>query len=319
MIEKNMNIGVVGVGFLGRGIVACLASYGIRVVAYDHSSKAISAAESYAQHAMEQLVAKADFPNDLPNTWRKHVKYTTDIQELADVDFVIESVAEDIATKNVVYDELEALVKTTTPIATNTSSLPVTSLASQRKHPERFLGMHWAEPAYATSFMELIRGEQTADVVLDAAITLAKSVGKQPALVKKDIPAFIVNRIGYAMFREALHLLESGVADAATIDRSFRNAVGLWATFAGPFRWIDLTGGPALYGRTMSNVFATLNNATEIPTSLRQLVEDNAQGVVNHRGFYNYTDDEAAQWEERFQKTVWQVRRWSQELNLENE
>jgi 3-hydroxybutyryl-CoA dehydrogenase len=121
------------------------------------------------------------------------------------------------------------------------------------------------------------------------------------------------------MFREALHLLETGVADAATIDRSFRNAVGLWATFAGPFRWIDLTGGPALYGRTMTNVFPTLSNATEIPALLKQLVDENAQGVVNHRGFYAYDNESVEVWEDRFQQTVWKVREWAQNLNLEAE
>lgn len=319
MLEQRMCVGVVGVGFLGRGIVACLAAHGIRVVAHDRSDDAISSAISYAQHAMEQLVEKADFPAETTGNWRERVRYTKDIAELADVQFVIESVAEEVTTKNITYDELEKTVSATIPIATNTSSLPVTLLARERLHPERFLGMHWAEPAYATRFMELIRGERTSDVAFDSAIALAKKVGKQPAIVKKDIPAFIANRIGYAMFREALYLLDSGVADAATIDRSFRNSVGLWATFAGPFRWIDLTGGPALYGKTMSNVFPTLNNATEIPDSLQKLMESNARGIVNQRGFYDYNDADVAAWEHRFEQAVWQIRDWSHELDLEDE
>jgi 3-hydroxybutyryl-CoA dehydrogenase len=176
--------------------------------------------------------------------------------------------------------------------------------------------MHWAEPAYATRFLELIRGQKTSDAAFDRAIALARRVGKEPSLVLKDVPAFIVNRIGYAMLREALHLLETGVADAATIDRSFRNAVGLWAGFSGPLRWVDLTGGPALYGKTMSNVLPTLSKADDITDSMRQMMENGDKGVVNGRGFYRYSPEDKEKWEERFRKSVWQAWRWSEELEL---
>ena len=124
----------------------------------------------------------------------------------------------------------------------------------------------------------------------------------------------MVNRIGYAMLREALILLESGVADAETIDRSFRHAVGLWAAFAGPLRWVDLSGGPALYGKTMNNVLPTLSNATSITDSMRQMMENDDKGVVNGRGFYQYSPEDAKIWEERFRRSVWQVHSWAEEL-----
>jgi 3-hydroxybutyryl-CoA dehydrogenase len=135
--------------------------------------------------------------------------------------------------------------------------------------------------------------------------------------VQKDVPAFVVNRIGNAMLREALSLLEEGVADAETIDRSFRHAVGLWAAFAGPLRWVDLSGGPALYGKTMSNVLPTLSNATEISASMRQMMENDDKGIVNGRGFYQYSPEESQIWEDRFRRSVWQVWHWADELARE--
>jgi 3-hydroxybutyryl-CoA dehydrogenase len=156
--------------------------------------------------------------------------------------------------------------------------------------------------------MELVRGEKTSDATLETTAELARRIGKDPALVQKDIPAFIVNRLGYAMYREALHLLESGVADVETIDRSFRNALGLWANLCGPFRWMDISGGPALYGRTQQRVWPTLSNATEIPKLLEDLIESNALGVTNGRGFYQYTEDEGRQWAELYLQHAWTIR-----------
>ena len=131
--------------------------------------------------------------------------------------------------------EIEAVVAADVPIASNTSALPITTLQEGRLHPERFLGMHWAEPAYATRFLELIRGQHTSDAAMTKANSLATALGKEPCVVAKDVPGFIVNRLGYAMYREAVNMLESGVADAATIDRAFRNACGIWASLCGPF------------------------------------------------------------------------------------
>lgn len=315
MIEIE-RIGLVGLGFLGRGIAACLLAHGLRVVAHTRSIEARREAEAYINTAMSELVEFAGFPHSLLQSWPARIQFVDGFEAFSNVDFVIESVVEDVEIKNEVFDALESQVADTVPIASNTSSLSVTLLAERRRLPARFLGMHWAEPAYATRFLELIRGEKTNDAAFARAVALAQRVGKEPSLVQKDVPAFIVNRLGYAMLREALHLLETGVADAATIDRSFRNAIGLWAGFSGPLRWIDLTGGPALYGKTMSNVLPTLNNADAISNSMRQMMENGDKGVANGRGFYHYSPEDKQIWEERFRRSVWQAWRWSEELGL---
>jgi 3-hydroxybutyryl-CoA dehydrogenase len=110
------------------------------------------------------------------------------------------------------------------------------------------------------------------------------------------------------MYREACNLLQMGVADAETIDRSFRNSVGLWASVCGPFRWIDLTGGPALYGKAMSGVLPTLSNATEVPEPILSMMQANASGVRDGHGFFDYTLEEAKVWEEIYRAQVWRVR-----------
>ena len=226
-MSEIQNVGLVGLGFLGRGIAASLVAYNVRVIAHVRSADSQRESETYIERAMYELVANAGFPPELASQWRDRIEFVTDYESFRGVDFVIETVVKDVEIKNQVFDELERVVRSDVPIASNTSSRAVSLLAHRRKHPERFLGMHWAEPAYATRFIELIRGEKTNDKAFDLATQLACHVGKEPSLVQKDVPAFVVNRIGYAILREALSLFEEGVADAETIDRSFRHAVGL--------------------------------------------------------------------------------------------
>jgi 3-hydroxybutyryl-CoA dehydrogenase len=301
-------IGLAGLGLLGRGIAACLLGHGFRVIAYTRHETTHAAARQYIGQAIGDLVERAGFPDSLVAEWPDRFEPVQSLAAMAPCQFVIESVAEDVAVKQQVFDEIEAVVGPEVPVASNTSALPISRLQQGRRHPQRFLGMHWAEPAHATRFLELVRGRQTSEAAIEAALELASAIGKEPSLVQKDVPGFIVNRIGYAMYREALNILEMGVADAETIDRSCRNALGLFATLCGPLRWIDLTGGPALYAKAMRGVLPTLSNAAELPRTLEELAESDAQGIANLRGFYRYTEEDARKWEELFRRHAWTVR-----------
>ncbi len=304
----SQTIGVAGLGLLGRGIAACLLGHGVRVIAFTRRQETHEAARRYIARAIDDLITRAGFPAGLADQWPIRYEPVDSIAPFASCHFVIESVVEDAAAKRQIFDELEAVVGPDVPIASNTSALPISRLQQDRKHPERFLGMHWAEPAHATRFLELIRGEQTSDAAFQKAAELGKAVGKEPSLVQKDVPAFIVNRLGYAMYREAMNLVASGVADIETVDRSARNALGLWATMCGPFRWIDLTGGPSLYAKAVEGVLPSLSNATKLPEMFSQLAATDARGIVNGRGFYSYTEEEARRWEELFREHAWTVR-----------
>jgi len=302
-------IGVAGLGLLGRGIAACFLGHGFHVIAFTRRESTHEDARRYIAQAIQDLIEHADFPASLGEEWSGCYTAVDSCAELGPCDFVVESVVEDMATKQGIFDELEAALRPEVPIASNTSALPVTKLQEGRRHPGRFLGMHWAEPAHATRFMELVRGEQTSDAAFETAAALARAIGKEPALVQKDLPAFLVNRLGYALYREALNLLELGVADVETIDRSCRNALGLWATLCGPFRWIDISGGPSLYARAIEPVLPTLSNATELTERMKKLAASDARGIANGHGFYEYTEQEAARWEDLYREHAWTVRK----------
>ncbi len=312
--KSNSNrVGVVGLGLLGRGIAACFLGHGFEVVACDRSKTVQAAAQSHIAEMMTELVEFGGFRNELQDNWAGCYFPAEDYASLVDCSFVVESVTEDAGAKAEAFDDIEAHVAPSAIIASNSSAIPITQLQRDRKHPERFLTMHWAEPAHATRFLEIVRGEKTSDETVSRTLALAASLGKEPVVLDREMAGFIVNRIGYAMYREALSLLDAGVADAETIDRSMRNALGLWASLCGPFRWIDLTGGPELYAKALSTVLPTLNNSAEVPPPLRKLADSGARGIANGRGFYNYTEEEARQWAALYRRHAWRVARMQNE------
>jgi len=302
-------IGIAGIGLLGRGIASCLLAHGFRVTVYDSAgAQTYAAARAYIEKAIAELIDRAGFAESLRQDWHARFEEAGSLREFAQCGFVIESVFEDFALKQQVYDALEASVGAEVPIASNASALPITRLQEPRRHPQRFLGMHWAEPAYVTRFLELIRGDGTSDEALNAASTIGHRCGKEPCVVRRDVPGFLVNRLGYAMYREAVHMLEAGIADVETIDRAFRNACGLWASLCGPFRWMDITGGPALYAKAMRGVLPTLSNANELPDTLEKKLADGSS-------FYTYEAADRERWQAILHRQAWAIRELQDEMS----
>ena len=137
---------------------------------------------------------------------------------------------------------------------------------------------------------------------------LSQRWGKEPTLVRKDIRGFITNRLMYAFYREAFYLVENGYATVEDVDRACRNVPGYWMTLVGPFRWMDLTGVPA-YHAVMKDLFPTLNNQTEVPKLIDDIVKAGGKGVANAHGFHDYTEEEAKLWEETYKEFSFEVRK----------
>jgi 3-hydroxybutyryl-CoA dehydrogenase len=179
------------------------------------------------------------------------------------------------------------------------------------KHPERLFGLHWGEPAHVLKFMEIICGKESNIQYAGKLVTLAESWGKEPSLIKKDIRGFITNRLMYAMMREGLHLVENGYATYEDIDRACRNDFGYWITFAGPFRFMDITGIPA-YLNVMKDLFPELDNSDKVSSLMEDLVASGAKGISNAKGFYPYTAESAERWEKLFIQFTYEIRKLSE-------
>ena len=289
-------IGVVGLGALGRGIVACCLSRGFAVVGIDREQSNRELLSDYLPEAAAQCVeAGVIDPND-PADWQACLELSGDLASIGRACLVIEAIPEHLPSKKQLLQELEGIVSADLPIGSNTSAFPITALQEECKHPERIFGMHWSSHGHLTRFMELTPGEQTSPETMALAAALARRLGKEPAVLKKDVPGFLCNRIAYAMYREAVYLLESGVADAASIECSFRNSVGLWAAMCGPLRVIDVMGGGAFYAESIKGVLPTLASSTELQATLQSFIDRNAKGPKNNIGFFNYVEGDEAEW-----------------------
>lgn len=302
-------IGIVGLGFLGRGIAASLLGAGLKVIAVDNCTETGKTARAVIHQAIEEMRLHEAVSELTVAGWQERFFFSSSIGSLAGCDFVIESVVENANEKQQVFESIEDVIGPDVPLASNTSALSITALQRQLRFSSRLLGMHWAEPAFATAFLEIIRGEQTSQEALDAAMALGRRLGKDPCILSQDIPGFIANRLAYALYREAAHLVELGVGDVETIDRAFRNACGLWATAFGPFRWIDITGGPELYENAMRDVLPTLSASPKIPELFAERAKAQAQEKPAGQRFYDYKAGEVEFWHELLHEHAWEVRR----------
>lgn len=249
-----------------------------------------------------------------PEAVIQRITITDDVSLLSGHEVVLESINENVSDKKQVYQSLETVISATAVIGSNTSAIPVSVLQSDMKYPQRLLGIHWAEPAHITRFMEVICGKDSDISYAHLFIKLAATWGKEPSLLRKDIRGFITNRIMYAMLREAFYLVENEYATVEDVDRSLRNDMGYWMTFAGPFRFMDLTGIPA-YLTVMEDLVPDLNNAVKSPDLLKRIVDRGAKGISNANGFYPYTKESAAKWEKKFIEFSYDIKRLAEKYS----
>ena len=309
-MSEKIRIGVVGLGLMGSSIATCILAAGHEVTSLTRHIEKAAEARKRILNFLEQLQEEGILKED-PKTVVQRLAITDDYSLFIDHEVVIESIIENPEDKKKVFQQLENVLSPTAIIGSNTSAIPVSILQSGLKHPERLLGIHWGEPAHILRFLEVICGEQTDIHYAEKIVALAEEWGKEPSLVKKDIRGFITNRLMYAMMREALHLVEKDYATIEDIDRACRNDMGYWITFAGLFRFMDLTGIPA-YLTVMKDLFPELDNSTGTSAFIEGLVASGAKGVSNAHGFYPYTEETAKQWEKLFVDFTYDIRKISE-------
>lgn len=305
MSTESNEVGVVGLGLMGCSIVAALLMQGYKVVAVAPQESDLELAPGRILHALRESSKQKIHTKDV-NALNSKVLYTRDYADLRHCFLISECVVENVDIKKNVYDLIESNVSETALISTNTSAIPITILQAPLKHPERFVGMHWAEPAFTTPFLEIICGPKTDQLIAESLYKIATSWGKEPTLLRKDIRGFITNRLMYAMFREGFNLVENGYASIEDIDRACRNDAGHWMTFCGMFRFMDLTGLRAYY-HVIKDLFPTLANQTETPKLIEDIAKEGGNGITNGNGFYKYSKEESAEWEKAFEEFSYDI------------
>lgn len=306
-MNEKIQIGVVGLGLMGSSIATCILAAGHEVTSFTRNIEKADEVRKRVLNFLKQLQEEGMLKEN-PNSVVERLTITNHYSLFANHEVVIESIIENVEDKKRVFQQLEDVLSPTAVIGSNTSAIPVTILQSDLKHPERLLGIHWGEPAHILRFLEVICGEQSNVRYAEKIVALAEQWGKEPSLVRKDIRGFITNRLMYAMMREAIYLVKNGYATIEDIDRACRNDMGYWITFAGLFRYMDLTGIPA-YLAVMKDLFPELDNSTKAPPFIEELAASGAKGVSNARGFYPYTKQSAAKWEKLFIEFTYDIRK----------
>ena len=309
-MDKKIRIGVVGLGLMGSSIVTCILAAGHQVTALTRNIEKAGEAKNRISDFLKQLQEEGIL-NDDPAAVIQRFTITDDYALFEDHEVVIESIVENIGEKKEVFRQLENVLSATAIIGSNTSAIPVSILQSGLQHPERLLGIHWGEPAHILRFLEVICGNQSDLKYAKKIVALTEQWGKEPSLIRKDIRGFITNRLMYAMMREGINLVENGYATIEDIDRACRNDMGYWITFAGPFRFMDLTGIPA-YLTVMKELFPELDNSSKSPAFIEDLVASGAKGIANAQGFYPYTKESAEQWKKLFIQFTYDIRKLSE-------
>lgn len=306
-MKNNATIGIVGLGLMGTSIAAALVLNGQKVIAVAPIvSDLDKSAPNRIRHALEECFREG-LTLATPDELIANITFTSDYADLQPCWLVMESVFEDLNIKQEVFKKIEDHVADEVIITSNTSALPISMLQNYFKVPERFFGMHWAEPAYTSRFLEIICGEKSPIEIGEQLHKIATKWGKEPTLVRKDIRGFITNRIMYAMYREAFYLVEQGHATIADVDRACKNG-GQWMAFCGLFRYMDLTGLKA-YHAVMKDLFPELSNQTTVPKLIDDIAKADGNGVFNGKGFYEYTPEEAKKWKENFERFAFDMNR----------
>ena len=214
-------IGVIGAGAMGSGIAQVAATKGIDVILLDLSEKAVKTGIDAVERRLSAVVTKGKITPAEKDAAVRRIKGTTGYDSLKPADVIIEAATEDYDLKTRIFKQLDALVSEEALIASNTSSVSITKLASSISHPERVVGLHFFNPVPVMSLVEIVRGLETSDATHDAAMALAEQLGKSPITVK-SAPGFVVNRILLPMINEAFFVLAEGYASAEDIDKGMK-------------------------------------------------------------------------------------------------
>ena len=278
---------VIGAGFMGSGIAQVCAQTGYRVILMDVNEEALEKAVGGIKWSLEKFFSKG-FLKEAPESCLERITTVTDLNASAETDWVIEAAFEDEDLKKEIFEELDRLAPSHIPLATNTSSIPISRLAEFTRTPERVLGLHFFGPVPFMGLVEVIKGEKTSDKIFNQGVEFVKSLGKTPVKVQKDIPGFVMNRIFGAAFRECVDLVADGIASPEDIDIGMRLGYG-WNI--GPFEIAD-NAGLDTFARVGESMLALGEEHLVAKSDLIvKMVAEGRLGKKVGEGFYRYTKD----------------------------
>ncbi|CAM4111790.1 3-hydroxyacyl-CoA dehydrogenase family protein [Bordetella tumulicola] len=282
------SLAVIGAGAMGSGIAALFAAKNIEVVLIDPMPGALERASSVIDR---QLGGYA--PDTLADT-RRRIRMDPGLEAASSCDLVIEAIPEKLELKRETFARLDTLCRPKTIFATNTSGLSINAIAQSVIRRDRFVGTHFFTPADVIPLVEVVRNDDTSAATVERVMAALRLVGKRPVLVNRDIPGFIANRIQHALAREAISLLEQGIASAEDIDEVVKWSLGIRLALSGPLEQRDMNGID-VHHAIATYLYADLENRTTPSALLSEKVATGQLGAKSGQGFYTWPPEHREQ------------------------
>ncbi len=289
--NKIENIAVIGAGLMGHGIAQEFACAGYRVHLHDITEEKLNNArvqidKNLTLLAENGVIEKARIPETM-----QRIQTTTELAASGETaDFVVEAVSENLPLKQQIFEKLDSLCQPHTILASNTTALMPSQIGANTKRTDKVLNTHYFNPPYLIPLVELIRSPDTSDETVSVTCDLLTSIGKTPAIIKKEALGFVGPRLQAALIREAFAIVEQGIASAETVDLVVRNSFGRRLSVAGPFEVFELAGWDLVLD-AFEELYKDLNSSPEINPLLREMVESGRLGVKSGEGFYEWSEE----------------------------
>jgi 3-hydroxybutyryl-CoA dehydrogenase len=283
-------VAVIGAGIMGRGIAHAAALGGFRTILEDILPTSLRRAENEIRSNLDKAVELGKVDKEKAEAALSRLEYATSLDEAARAaDIVIEAVPEEFDSKEEIFRLLDRICRPGTVLATNTSSLSITEIAAVTERPEMVVGMHFFNPVHKMKLIEIVRGKETGETALNAAVEVGRRMGKETVVIQES-PGFITSRINAMIGNEAFYMLEAGVASPEDIDKAIK--LGLNHPM-GPFEMVDLVGLDTRLN-ILRYLHSTLGEKFRPAPLLEQYVADGRLGRKTGRGVFDYSVAEAA-------------------------
>lgn len=288
-LEDIKKIAIAGAGVMGSSMAQSFAQYGYDVMLYDLKKEILDKSKNLIEINQKTSVEKAILTQKESDELINRISFTCEKSDFENADLVVEAIIENLDIKHKFWSEISEIVSEEAVLTTNTSGLSISKIAEAVKFPERFCGMHWINPPHIIPLIEVINGDKTDKKTSKLVYDISKYIGKKPIMINKDAAGFVLNRFQFAILREAMHIIEQGIASKEDIDNVFKYGLGLRYACLGPLEIADLGGLDTFYNIS-SYLFKDLSDTKEVSKLLSELAENGEYGVKSGRGFYDYSN-----------------------------
>ena len=289
-LDNELKIVICGSGLMGCGIAQLVASRGFNVSIYSVEDSEVDVLQKVEANLKIMLIQDVISEKELQETLsRLHI--TSNLADaVKDAGFVVECIPEDMKLKQTLFEVLDKICEPHVILATNTSVMSITEIAQKAVRKGRIIGTHFWNPAYLIPLVEVVQTKDTSEEVIQQTMGLLSSMGKHPIRVKKDVPGFVANRLQHALWREAISIVENGIADAKTVDDSIKYGFGMRLPILGPMENADMVGIDLTLS-IHSYLLKYLENSAEPSLLLKELMRKGDLGFKAGKGFQEWTPE----------------------------